>query len=67
MDGDPDPAKIPTCCCCREQRFHLIVRHAQAFMSALRRAIDFSDGTSERFIAYRSGDRLHQPVHTSVA
>ena len=51
--GDPDPAKVHLLLLSVAERFSSLADNAQAFMSALRRAIDFSDGNVEGFIAYK--------------
>jgi uncharacterized protein (TIGR02677 family) len=43
-ESDPDPAKIHLLLLSVAERFSSLADNAQAFMSALRRAIDFSDG-----------------------
>jgi uncharacterized protein (TIGR02677 family) len=53
---DPDPAKVHLLLLSVAERFSSLADNAQAFMSALRRAIDFSDGNVDGFIAYK--DRL---------
>ena len=37
------------------ERFSALAANAQAFMSALRRAIDFSDGDVDGFLVYKNG------------
>ncbi len=51
---DPDPAKVHLLRSVAE-RFSSLADNAQAFMSALRRAIDFSDGDVDGFLAYGTG------------
>jgi len=43
-DSEPDPAKVHLLLLSVAERFSSLADNAQAFMSALRRAIDFSDG-----------------------
>jgi uncharacterized protein (TIGR02677 family) len=50
---DPDPAKVHLLLLSVAERFSSLADNAQAFMSALRRAIDFSDGDVDGFLAYK--------------
>jgi uncharacterized protein (TIGR02677 family) len=52
-DEDPDPAKVHLVLLSVAERFSSLADNAQAFMSALRRAIDFSDGDVDGFLAYK--------------
>src|SRR6266849_3101552 len=52
-DHDPDPAKVHLLLLSVAERFSSLADNAQAFMSALRRAIDFSDGDVDGFLAYK--------------
>jgi uncharacterized protein (TIGR02677 family) len=49
----PDPAKVHLQLLSVAERFSSLADNAQAFMSALRRAIDFSDGNVDGFLAYK--------------
>ncbi|WP_433375897.1 TIGR02677 family protein [Streptosporangium sp. CA-115845] len=51
--ADPDPAKTHLLLLSLAERFSSLADNAQAFMASLRRAIDFSDGDVEGFIAYK--------------
>ena len=52
-EEDPDPAKVHLQLLSVADRFSSLADNAQAFMSALRRAIDFSDGNIDGFLAYK--------------
>jgi uncharacterized protein (TIGR02677 family) len=52
-ESDPDPAKAHLLLLSIAERFSSLADNAQAFMSALRRAIDFSDGDVDGFLAYK--------------
>jgi uncharacterized protein (TIGR02677 family) len=52
-ERDPDPAKVHLLLLSVAERFSSLADNAQAFMSALRRAIDFSDGDVDGFLAYK--------------
>lgn len=52
-DPDADPGKVHLLLESLTGRFASLADNAQAFMSALRRAIDFSDGDEEAFIVYK--------------
>lgn len=52
-EKDPDPAKAHLLLLSTAERFSSLADNAQAFMSALRRAIDFSDGDVDGFLAYK--------------
>ena len=64
-DSDPDPAKIHLLLLSAAERFSSLADNAQAFMSALRRAIDFSDGDVDGFIAYK--ERLIDYINRFIA
>ena len=53
VEEDPDPAKVHLLLLSVAERFSSLADNAQAFMSALRRAIDFSDGNVDGFLAYK--------------
>jgi uncharacterized protein (TIGR02677 family) len=62
---DPDPAKVHLLLLSVAERFSSLADNAQAFMSALRRAIDFSDGDVDGFIAYK--ERLIDYINRFIA
>jgi uncharacterized protein (TIGR02677 family) len=64
-DSDPDPAKVHLLLLSVRARFESLADNAQAFMSALRRAIDFSDGNVDGFIAYK--ERLIDYINRFIA
>ena len=64
-DRDPDPAKIHLLLLSVAERFASLADNAQAFMSALRRAIDFSDGDVDGFLAYK--ERLIDYINRFIA
>jgi uncharacterized protein (TIGR02677 family) len=64
-DRDPDPAKVHLLLLSVAERFSSLADNAQAFMSALRRAIDFSDGDVDGFIAYK--ERLIDYINRFIA
>jgi uncharacterized protein (TIGR02677 family) len=64
-EGDPDPAKVHLLLLSVAERFSSLADNAQAFMSALRRAIDFSDGDVDGFIAYK--ERLIDYINRFIA
>jgi uncharacterized protein (TIGR02677 family) len=64
-DSDPDPAKVHLLLLSVAERFSSLADNAQAFMSALRRAIDFSDGDVDGFIAYK--ERLIDYINRFIA
>jgi len=64
-DRDPDPAKAHLLLLSVAERFSSLADNAQAFMSALRRAIDFSDGDVEGFLAYK--ERLIDYINRFIA
>jgi uncharacterized protein (TIGR02677 family) len=64
-DPDPDPAKVHLLLLSVAERFSSLADNAQAFMSALRRAIDFSDGDVEGFLAYK--ERLIDYINRFIA
>jgi uncharacterized protein (TIGR02677 family) len=64
-EDDPDPAKVHLLLLSVAERFSSLADNAQAFMSALRRAIDFSDGDVDGFIAYK--ERLIDYINRFIA
>ncbi len=62
---DPDPAKAHLLLLSVAERFSSLADNAQAFMSALRRAIDFSDGDVDGFLAYK--ERLIDYINRFIA
>ena len=64
-ESDPDPAKVHLPLLSVAERFSSLADNAQAFMSALRRAIDFSDGDVHGFIAYK--ERLIDSINRFIA
>jgi len=64
-EADPDPAKVHLLLLSVAERFSSLADNAQAFMSALRRAIDFSDGDVAGFIAYK--ERLIDYINRFIA
>ncbi|MFY9930845.1 MAG: TIGR02677 family protein [Streptosporangiaceae bacterium] len=64
-ERDPDPAKVHLLLLSVAERFSSLADNAQAFMSALRRAIDFSDGDVEGFLAYK--ERLIDYINRFIA
>ena len=64
-DDDPDPAKTHLLLLSVAERFCSLADNAQAFMSALRRAIDFSDGDIDGFLAYK--ERLIDYINRFIA
>ena len=64
-DRDPDPAKVHLILLSVAERFSSLADNAQAFMSALRRAIDFSDGDVDGFLAYK--ERLIDYINRFIA
>ena len=62
---DPDPAKTHLLLLSLAERFTSLADNAQAFMSALRRAIDFSDGDVDGFLAYK--ERLIDYINKFIA
>jgi uncharacterized protein (TIGR02677 family) len=64
-DPDPDPAKTHLLLLSLAERFSSLADNAQAFMSALRRAIDFSDGDVDGFLAYK--ERLIDYINRFIA
>jgi len=64
-DPDPDPAKTHLLLLSVAERFSSLADNAQAFMSALRRAIDFSDGDVDGFLAYK--ERLIDYINRFIA
>ena len=65
VDHDPDPAKVHLLLLSLAERFSSLADNAQAFMSALRRAIDFSDGDIDGFLAYK--ERLIDYINRFIA
>jgi uncharacterized protein (TIGR02677 family) len=64
-ETDPDPAKVHLLLLSVAERFASLADNAQAFMSALRRAIDFSDGDVDGFVAYK--ERLIDYINRFIA
>jgi uncharacterized protein (TIGR02677 family) len=64
-DREPDPAKTHLLLLSVAERFSSLADNAQAFMSALRRAIDFSDGDVDGFLAYK--ERLIDYINRFIA
>jgi uncharacterized protein (TIGR02677 family) len=64
-ESDPDPAKVHLLLLSVAERFSSLADNAQAFMSALRRAIDFSDGDVGGFVAYK--ERLIDYINRFIA
>ena len=64
-EADPDPAKVHLLLLSLAERFSSLADNAQAFMSALRRAIDFSDGDVDGFLAYK--ERLIDYINRFIA
>jgi uncharacterized protein (TIGR02677 family) len=64
-DPDPDAAKVHLLMLSVAERFSSLADNAQAFMSALRRAIDFSDGDVDGFLAYK--ERLIDYINRFIA
>src|ERR1700723_2380065 len=64
-ESDPDPAKVHLALLSVAERFSSLADNAQAFMSALRRAIDFSDGDVDGFLAYK--ERLIDYINRFIA
>src|SRR3984885_10258965 len=64
-ESDPDPAKTHLLLLSVAERFSSLADNAQAFMSALRRAIDFSDGDVDGFLAYK--ERLIDYINRFIA
>lgn len=64
-EDDPDPAKAHLLLLSLAERFSSLADNAQAFMSALRRAIDFSDGDVDGFLAYK--ERLIDYINRFIA
>ena len=64
-DPGPDPAKVHLLLLSVAERFSSLADNAQAFMSALRRAIDFSDGDVDGFLAYK--ERLIDYINRFIA
>jgi uncharacterized protein (TIGR02677 family) len=64
-EHDPDPAKVHLVLLSVAERFASLADNAQAFMSALRRAIDFSDGDVDGFLAYK--ERLIDYINRFIA
>jgi uncharacterized protein (TIGR02677 family) len=65
VEHDPDPAKVHLLLLSVAERFSSLADNAQAFMSALRRAIDFSDGDVDGFLAYK--ERLIEYIGRFIA
>ncbi|GAA0922634.1 TIGR02677 family protein [Nonomuraea longicatena] len=62
---DPDPAAVHLILIALAERFGSLADNAQAFMSSLRRAIDFSDGDVDGFVAYK--ERLIDYIDRFIA
>jgi len=62
---DPDLAKTHLLLLSLAERVSSLADNAQAFMSALRRAIDFSDGDVDGFLAYK--ERLIDYINKFIA
>ncbi|WP_157574991.1 TIGR02677 family protein [Jiangella muralis] len=62
---EPDPAKTHRLLLSLAERFASLADNAQAFMASLRRAIDFSDGDVEGFLAYK--ERLIDYINRFIA
>ncbi|RIQ19472.1 TIGR02677 family protein [Jiangella rhizosphaerae] len=62
---EPDPAKTHRLLLSLAERFTSLADNAQAFMASLRRAIDFSDGDVEGFVAYK--ERLIDYINRFIA
>jgi uncharacterized protein (TIGR02677 family) len=62
---DPDPAAVHLILISLAERFGSLADNAQAFMSSLRRAIDFSDGDVDGFVAYK--ERLIDYIDRFIA
>jgi uncharacterized protein (TIGR02677 family) len=64
-EPDPDPARVHLLLLSLAERFSSLADNAQAFMASLRRAIDFSDGDVDGFIAYK--ERLIDYINRFIA
>jgi uncharacterized protein (TIGR02677 family) len=64
-EADPDPVKVHLLLLSLAERFSSLADNAQAFMASLRRAIDFSDGDVEGFVAYK--ERLIDYINRFIA
>ncbi|SDU48530.1 TIGR02677 family protein [Jiangella alkaliphila] len=64
-EPEPDPAKTHRLLLSLAERFTSLADNAQAFMASLRRAIDFSDGDVEGFLAYK--ERLIDYINRFIA
>ncbi|MEU6039486.1 TIGR02677 family protein [Actinomadura sp. NPDC047616] len=64
-EADPDPVKVHLLLLSIAERFSSLADNAQAFMASLRRAIDFSDGDVDGFIAYK--ERLIDYINRFIA
>lgn len=62
---EPDPARVHLILISLAERFASLADNAQAFMSSLRRAIDFADGDVDGFIAYK--ERLIDYINRFIA
>ncbi|RBQ20046.1 TIGR02677 family protein [Spongiactinospora rosea] len=65
QEPEPDPARVHLLLLSLAERFSSLADNAQAFMSSLRRAIDFSDGDEAGFIAYK--ERLIEYIDRFIA
>ncbi|WP_345005837.1 TIGR02677 family protein [Streptosporangium album] len=63
--ADPDPGKTHLLLLTLAERFSSLADNAQAFMASLRRALDFSDGDVEGFVAYK--ERLIDYINRFIA
>ncbi len=61
----PDPTKVHLLLLSLAERFSSLADNAQAFMASLRRAIDFSGGNVDAFIAYK--ERLIDYINRFIA
>ncbi|MFG1958585.1 TIGR02677 family protein [Nonomuraea sp. NPDC049028] len=61
----PDPARVHLLLLSLAERFSSLADNAQAFMASLRRAIDFSDGDVDGFVAYK--ERLIDYINRFIA
>jgi uncharacterized protein (TIGR02677 family) len=64
-ESDPDPARTHLLLLSLAERFASLADNAQSFMASLRRAIDFSDGDVEAFVAYK--ERLIDYINRFIA
>ncbi|MFD1536585.1 TIGR02677 family protein [Nonomuraea guangzhouensis] len=64
-EDEPDPARVHLLLLSLAERFSSLADNAQAFMASLRRAIDFSDGDVDGFVAYK--ERLIDYINRFIA